>query len=742
MKINIKRFFHAIREKTPQRYRTSGDQARNNKDWAQAIIEYKKHLELCPQDQAIWVQIGHALKEQGDYDAAIQAYYQAIELLPSDYDVHLHLAYLLERTGKQDQALNIITTAVKLTPSKDAYDLAHRLGYSPEMSTLSKTSKVDKNIKYLIEIDDLFDYLKSYKTPSGIQRVQIGIIRYIIESNKKHHGQYACIRTGKFNTGFWQIPFDKILNVLDYITLPDVSQHKLLSLIEEAERDSKWFEPKKGQIYLILGAFWGFGANASRYIHLKKSGVAVGVYIYDIIPISYPEYCSSGLVNEFTLALGDGLYSFDFIFTISEFVAKDVKRLQVEYNLREVPVSPILLAHQLHAHKAEITKFPEWGEKIEFLKNRNFVLMVSTIEARKNHIYLYMAWKALINEGIDPPDLVFVGRFGWRMDDFKSVLEDTDFLGKRIHILHDLLDVDLEVLYQECQFTIFPSIVEGWGLPVGESLAHGRPCIASETSSIPEVGGKLVDYIDPLNLHTGIKCLKKMILNKSYRDKRTNEIRKQFVPRTWDDVGKEIMEQLGSLSNFAPASYAPPLLEVGELFEPAKFAGSEKISASYIARPLRPLLAECWYASEKDFGVWMRGKSGNIHFSSPLHPNTDIIVYLEIVTPPWTDHRLSLSVGHNYQKVTQKENLEVIHLMANERHILKIKGKVEDDGSIFVGFHIEGDTIKLHPNKNPNDPREFYIGLKRLIYTAVTDIEERIKILESFATNDFDKVEL
>ena len=77
------------------------------------------------------------------------------------------------------------------------------------------------------------------------------------------------------------------------------------------------------------------------------------------------------------------------------------------------------------------------------------------------------------------------------MNDFRDVLIETGFLDGRIHILHDLSDVNLETLYEHCLFTTFPSIVEGWGLPVGESLTHDRAYVASKSSLIPEAGGDL-----------------------------------------------------------------------------------------------------------------------------------------------------------------------------------------------------------------------------------------------------------
>ncbi len=60
-------------------------------------------------------------------------------------------------------------------------------------------------------------------------------------------------------------------------------------------------------------------------------------------------------------------------------------------------------------------------------------------------------------------------------------------------------------------FSVFPSFEEGWGLPVGESLIFGRPCLASNASSVPEVGGEFVDYIDPFNTNDGYEKISRFI---------------------------------------------------------------------------------------------------------------------------------------------------------------------------------------------------------------------------------------
>ena len=293
-------------------------------------------------------------------------------------------------------------------------------------------------------------------------------------------------------------------------------------------------KPVRAHTYVILGAFWGFNGDATRYARLKAAGVTVGGYIYDLIPLTHPEYCDAHLVSDFALSLGDGLAAFDFVLTISEYTAQEVKRMQRRHNLPFVPVQAVPLAHVL---KGDVVPNGQsfWTSNIAALRDRPFVMMVCTIESRKNHAYLVSAWKFFLEEDLDPPDLVFVGRYGWRVTDFMEQLEASDFLGGRIHVLHDLSDGELETLYRNCLFTAFPSFVEGWGLPVGESLAYGCPCVASSTTSIPEVGGDLVDYVDPYNPRAGVEVLRRMAFDADYRTRRRKQISAGFKARKWDE---------------------------------------------------------------------------------------------------------------------------------------------------------------------------------------------------------------
>lgn len=97
-------------------------------------------------------------------------------------------------------------------------------------------------------------------------------------------------------------------------------------------------------------------------------------------------------------------------------------------------------------------------------------------------------------------DLVIVGMRGWEADDVISRLESSTLYGQRIFWLRDLGDGGLSWLYAGCHVVVFPSLYEGWGLPVVEALQHRRPVIASNRGGAPEAGLGIAQIIDPDDL--------------------------------------------------------------------------------------------------------------------------------------------------------------------------------------------------------------------------------------------------
>ena len=175
-----------------------------------------------------------------------------------------------------------------------------------------------------------------------------------------------------------------------------------------------------------------------------------------------------------------------------------------------------------------------------------YALIVSTIEARKNHALLFRVWRRLLDEM--PPDavptLVFAGRIGWLVNDLLQQIENTSFLNGRVVIIEDPSDADLAALYGGCLFTLFPSFYEGWGLPVTESLAFGKPCVIANVTSLPEAGGSLAHYFDPDDLHDAVRVIRAVLEDRAALAVWEAQIRRDFRPTPWSASAEAVVTAL------------------------------------------------------------------------------------------------------------------------------------------------------------------------------------------------------
>ncbi len=718
--------------RSPTRFRQQGDEARDLRDWPNAERLYKAYLSEAPEDGPIWIQLGHAMKEQERLADAEAAYRRALEL-SRDADGYLHLGHVLKLQQRLEEAGEAYAQSAEISPTKAALDELEHLGSRGNNEFVAVEQSGSAEL-VLFEVDDLLGYLNAHVTVSGIQRVQVGILSHILTlQNDLKPNSFAFVRSRSDAGGFWRLDFDLVKSLIIYCTGRHVEHGRLRSLLNQVEQTAVSILPVAGQCYFVLGAFWGFNGDATRYARLKTAGVSVGVYIYDLIPLTHPEYCDAHLVSDFALSLGDGLAVFDFVLTISEYTAEEVRKYIARHGIRPIPVKSVLLAHVMKDD--EHVETPDaWSTATLALKTRPYILTVSTIEARKNHAYLILAWKLLQEEGLDPPDLVFVGRHGWRVNDLMDQLRATEYMGGHVHILHDLSDAQLETLYKNCLFTAFPSFVEGWGLPVGESLAHDKPCVASSTSSIPEVGGDLVDYIDPYSVRSGLDVLRRLMFDADYRQKRTVAIRDSFEPRTWDVVGRELLAQIAALRARRFNEWHGPALNAGELFKPSDLRLGHVVPRNYPGRPIRLILDKGWRTPES-FGVWMRGSDARLLFTTKHAPRTEIIAYLKLAgAPNHAGARLLVTTNLASEKsdsfpMKALSGRLAISVPFNQAFDVRVPVAVGDNGEVEINLLVEGQI----PEASASDPRRLSVGLVALGYAPRADAATRADLLDAMS---------
>jgi glycosyltransferase involved in cell wall biosynthesis len=275
----------------------------------------------------------------------------------------------------------------------------------------------------------------------------------------------------------------------------------------------------------------------------RERRVRFAAIVYDLIPLTHPQWVGRGYGKKFQHWLTAMLVNADLVLTISSY-SRSVLISYAEREGKAVPRTEVLPLG------AGFRVLP--GRSIDQAIARLpsvYVLFVSTLEPRKNHRLLVRVWCRLIEKHGERnvPSLVFVGRVGWMIDDLMAELDQSGYLSGKIVRLADISDVDIREVYRRCLFSVFPSLVEGWGLPVAESLEQGKLCIASNRASIPEVGGDLVDYFDPDDEAATLTAVERAIFDDAYRNAREARIRGEYRPASWGGCAEALISSLERL---------------------------------------------------------------------------------------------------------------------------------------------------------------------------------------------------
>jgi glycosyltransferase involved in cell wall biosynthesis len=270
-----------------------------------------------------------------------------------------------------------------------------------------------------------------------------------------------------------------------------------------------------------------------------------------MIPIENGGLVEQRHAAQFRKWLRETLTAADAIFTISKYSRQALLEFAAAAGWPAPRVDVVRLGGGLSPR-------PRAGVRRKICLPERYVLFVSTIEIRKNHRLLVRVWRRLLaRHGADEiPVLIFAGQIGWMVDDLLADLAASGYLGGKIEHRSGLSDEELDEAYRSCLFTIFPSLSEGWGLPIAESLAYGKFCLASNRTSIPEVGGDLIDYFDPSDDDDALAKIERMLFEPGYVTEREARLRAEYRPRTWADCAHSLVLELDKAAPKANASPA------------------------------------------------------------------------------------------------------------------------------------------------------------------------------------------
>jgi Glycosyl transferases group 1 len=267
-----------------------------------------------------------------------------------------------------------------------------------------------------------------------------------------------------------------------------------------------------------------------------------GVIGFDCVPITSAETTQLGFAGVFAGNLA-AVRHFDVVTTISQAACNEYSGWRSMLSAIGV-TGPRIEPVRLPVEVAEPTPTDVEAARDRFLiGSLPLVLVVGSHEPRKNHLAVLHAAELLWREGLEF-SLSFVGGNSWGSDSFSRRLADLQRAGRPVDSESRLSDGRLWAVYRLARCTVFPSLNEGFGLPVAESLAAGTPAITSDFGSMLEIaaqGGALT--VDPHDDHAIAEAVRTLLVDDVVHARLAAEAWDR-PGRTWDDYAREVWHLL------------------------------------------------------------------------------------------------------------------------------------------------------------------------------------------------------
>ncbi|KIP17192.1 glycosyl transferase family 1 [Burkholderia ubonensis] len=280
------------------------------------------------------------------------------------------------------------------------------------------------------------------------------------------------------------------------------------------------------------------GAEHAQYFRsVNRRGARVVFMVHDLIPLTHAEYCRAGSARTHAARMRSALS------TAAGLIANSQATLDT--------VTDYAARNGLHVPPTVVAKLGP-GIPLELDApaplSRPYFVMVGTIEPRKNHWFMLHVWRRLVEHlGHDAPTLVVIGSPGWKYWNVTDMLADCEPI--RHAVIHEPnCDNDrLRAWLRHARALVFPSLVEGYGMPVVEALTCRVPVLASDLPVFREYAAGVPDYLDPLD---GLAWIARIIAYTGHdSDERARQMKRIETYRapTWENHFAQVDRFLAEL---------------------------------------------------------------------------------------------------------------------------------------------------------------------------------------------------
>lgn len=253
---------------------------------------------------------------------------------------------------------------------------------------------------------------------------------------------------------------------------------------------------QSNDVLLLLDSSW-HSDLFKQVLEMKSKGVAVISVVYDLIPLTHPQFCDESLVTVFEHWFDWVPKAAEGVVAISKTIRDQVQKFVVQRSQGDDPMPQWFDYFYLGSELDLVFKGGRIRNRVKkpFQNGAPVYLMVSTIEPRKNHDYLIDAFERLWESGLEI-NLLLVGKVGWKCKKLMKRIKANPEYNRRFFFLNRVTDTELEYCYSKSRCLLLPSFVEGFGLPLVEAMQRGIPAMASDIPVFREVGGDYLAYFD------------------------------------------------------------------------------------------------------------------------------------------------------------------------------------------------------------------------------------------------------
>lgn len=268
------------------------------------------------------------------------------------------------------------------------------------------------------------------------------------------------------------------------------------------------------------------------------------VTVHDLSFIRVPDAASPRLKTYLDKVVPHSVRRADHILADSQATKDDLITL---YNLPAEKITVLLSGVDNHFHLVTDKNTLEQVRAKYQIPDRPYIFSVGTIQPRKNYERMIRSLAQVRNRGFDV-SLVIAGGKGWLSNPIYTTIEETH-MADYVHLIGFAKDQDLPALYTGATLTAFPSLYEGFGFPVLESMACGTPVITSNISSLPEVAGNAALLINPLNIDEITFAIQRLLEDTTLRKHLIEQGFQQAQSFTWQASAQHLMEIYAKILN-------------------------------------------------------------------------------------------------------------------------------------------------------------------------------------------------